>query len=74
MSTDPTLLLLALAAVVAYLAACAFWPYLACRRCGGSGKRRSPLDRGWRSCRRCQGTGRRVRFGRRVAELFRSGD
>ncbi|GIG58876.1 hypothetical protein Lfu02_32480 [Longispora fulva] len=49
-----------------YALACAYWPFAACRRCTGSGKRRSPLGRAWRDCRRCKGTGRRIRTGRRI--------
>lgn len=49
-----------------YVAACWLWPFAACMRCGGDGKRRSPSGRAWRRCRRCKGTGERVRVGRRV--------
>lgn len=69
----PLVLTLLVVAVV-YVAACAWWPFAACRRCSGTGKRRSPSGRAWRPCGRCDGTGRRVRIGRRIAELFRSGD
>ncbi|GAA4554371.1 hypothetical protein [Pseudonocardia xishanensis] len=65
-----TLILLALGVLIVYVAACAWWPYAACRRCSGSGKRRSPTGKAWRPCWRCEGTGRRVRFGRRIYELF----
>ena len=65
-----TLIALALGALVLYVAACAFWPFMACRRCHGTGKRRSPSGQAWRSCRRCAGSGRRVRFGRRVYEFL----
>jgi hypothetical protein len=57
------------AAVVAlgcHLVACAVWPFTACRRCKGDGKRRSPSGRAWRLCRRCKGSGARVRLGRRA--------
>lgn len=67
-----TLLLLALAALAVYVAACAWWPFAACRRCAGTGKRRSPTGKAWRPCGGCGGTGRRVRGGRLVWELFRS--
>lgn len=67
-----TLILLTLGVVAVYVAACAFWPFAACRRCSGTGKRRSPSGKAWRPCGRCTGTGRQVRVGRRVAELFRS--
>lgn len=69
-----TLLLLALAALAVYVAACAWWPFAACRRCEGTGKRRSPAGKAWRPCGRCGGTGRRVRGGRHVWDLFRSDD
>ena len=65
-----TLILLALAGAGAYLAACAWWPFLPCRRCDGSGKRRSPFDRAWRRCRRCDGSGKHVRLGRRVFDAL----
>lgn len=66
-----TLLLLALAALAVYVAACAWWPFAACRRCEGTGKRRSPTGKAWRPCGRCGGNGRRVRAGRHVYEAFR---
>jgi len=47
-----------------YVIACAIWPFRVCRRCDGSGKRRSPSGRAWRKCRRCKGVGARLRFGR----------
>lgn len=68
-----TLILLTLGALTIYTAACAFWPYMACRRCKGAGKRRSPSGKAWRPCPRCVGTGRRVRLGRRVYEALRGG-
>ncbi|GID26822.1 hypothetical protein [Paractinoplanes brasiliensis] len=49
---------------VCYAAACWIWPFKACRKCDGSGKRRSPSGRAFRLCRRCTGTGRRLRAGR----------
>ncbi|WP_342751574.1 hypothetical protein [Paractinoplanes atraurantiacus] len=58
-------LALALAAVtLCYAAACWIWPFKACRKCDGTGKRRSPSGRAFRLCRRCDGTGRRLRAGR----------
>jgi hypothetical protein len=51
-----------------YVGACAWWPFGACRKCGGSGSKPSPSGKYWRPCRRCRGTGRRVRLGRRVWE------
>jgi hypothetical protein len=55
-----------LAAVIRYIVMCVAWPYAACRKCAGSGKKRSPTGRAWRRCRRCKGSGERVRTGRRV--------
>jgi hypothetical protein len=49
-----------------YAAACAFWPFTACRRCRGAGKLRSPFGRAFRLCPRCKASGRRLRFGRRL--------
>ncbi|MFC7622462.1 hypothetical protein [Microlunatus sp. GCM10028923] len=50
-----------------YGLACWIWPFSACRRCDGSGKRRSPSGRAWRDCGRCKGTGKRLRLGWRIA-------
>lgn len=47
-----------------YVFACWFWPFAACPRCKGSGRRRSPTGRAFRKCPRCKGTGRRIRTGR----------
>ncbi|GAA2850178.1 hypothetical protein GCM10010472_04040 [Pseudonocardia halophobica] len=68
-----TLIALALGALVVYVAACAWWPFMACRRCLGTGKKRSPSGKAWRPCPRCGGNGRRVRLGRRIYEIFRTG-
>jgi hypothetical protein len=58
-------LALALAAVtLCYAVACWIWPFKACRKCEGTGKKRSPSGRAFRLCRRCTGTGRRLRAGR----------
>lgn len=65
------LLLLALGALVLYIGACVIWPYAACRRCGGTGKRRSPSGKAWRPCGRCGGNGTRVRWGRMLFEVAR---
>jgi hypothetical protein len=62
------LLIAALGLAALYVTACAAWPYAACRRCSGSGKRRSPTGKAWRPCGRCEGSGRRIRFGRYVYE------
>lgn len=56
----------ALLVTLGYVAACAIWPFGACRWCRGTGKFRSPSGRAWRYCRRCRGTGARVRTGRRA--------
>jgi len=55
-----------------YSLACAIFPFGNCRRCHGTGKRRSPSGRHFRECRRCEGTGRRVRIGRRVFTYLRT--
>lgn len=60
------LFLSGLAWVAGYAVACALWPFAACRRCKGSGKRRSPSGRAYGRCRKCRGKGERVRTGRRV--------
>lgn len=49
-----------------YAVACTLWPFAACRKCKGSGRRRSPSGRAYGRCRRCKGGGERVRTGRRV--------
>lgn len=54
-----------------YIAACAVWPFGACRRCGGAGRRRSPSGRAFRYCHRCHGTGARLRTGRRIWNYLR---
>ena len=43
-----------------------FWPFKACRRCKGGGRRASPMGRAFRTCVKCKGSGRRVRLGRRL--------
>lgn len=53
-------------ASVAYYLACKIWPFTACGRCEGSGRRRSPSGRNWRSCKKCKGSGTRLRTGRRI--------
>ncbi len=53
------------AITIGYAIACRFWPYANCRRCEGSGQKRSPSGRNWRACRKCKGSGTRVRTGRR---------
>lgn len=67
-STDVTVFAMLGAVVwaVGYFVACRIWPFAACLRCSGSGRRRSPSGRAWRPCRRCKGSGTRLRTGRRV--------
>lgn len=60
------LALVAVAWVAGYSAACAFWPFTACRRCKGAGRLTSPFGRAFRLCPRCNASGRRLRLGRRV--------
>ena len=67
-------LLLVLALLVwlaGYSAACALWPFAACRRCDGAGKRRSPSGRAWRTCPVAGGSGRRLRTGRHALLTLR---
>jgi hypothetical protein len=59
-----TLTLAGLAITLGYGIACWIWPFKACPRCHGTGRRRSPSGRAFRLCRRCDGTGRRLRAGR----------
>ncbi|WP_407566792.1 hypothetical protein [Polymorphospora sp. A560] len=61
-----TLATTAILITLGYTVACSVWPFKACRRCTGTGRRRSPSGRAFRECRRCDGTGRRLRAGRRI--------
>ena len=67
--------MLALSGVIAFVTwignAYAF-PFVDCRVCGGSGKRRS-RRRAYGSCWRCKGTPKRLRPVRRVIRLVRKG-
>ncbi|PRY19135.1 hypothetical protein [Pseudosporangium ferrugineum] len=66
--------LLCLATVIATLCygiGCWIWPFGNCRKCKGSGKRRSPFGRAFGLCRRCHGDGRRLRIGRRIINSLR---
>ena len=65
------LILAALAVTLSYAVACWIWPFRSCRKCGGTGKKRSPFGRAFRLCRRCDGTGRQLRPGRRVINYLR---
>ena len=66
------LILAPLVVTFGYIAACAIWPFAACRKCGGAGRRRSPSGRAWRYCHRCGGTGARLRTGRRIWNYLRN--
>jgi hypothetical protein len=61
-----TLILALIIVTVGYAVACAAWPFRLCRRCGGTGRHRSPSGRAWRYCHHCHGTGARLRLGRRA--------
>jgi len=61
----------ALVWAAAYALGCWLWPFRACPRCGGTGKRVSPSGKAFGLCRRCKGTARRLRFGRRAWEYSR---
>lgn len=75
-TADRTLLWLIVVGVLVawaagYVLTCYVWPFKSCRRCTGSGKRRSPSGRAWRKCPRCKGGGERLRFGRRAWNFYR---
>jgi hypothetical protein len=65
------LLITALMLTLGYGLGCWLWPFGACLKCHGSGKRRSPFGRAFGLCRRCGGDGRRLRIGRRVINALR---
>jgi hypothetical protein len=70
--TGGILFAIAVALVVAgYAAACWRWPFIACPRCKGTGKRPSWWGGSFRDCRRCKGSARRLRTGRRVFNRLR---
>ncbi|WSA89795.1 hypothetical protein OIE47_12595 [Micromonospora sp. NBC_01796] len=54
-----------------YAALCAASPFGRCRRCSGTGKRRTPLTRITRDCHRCDGIGRRIRLGQHLVNEIR---
>jgi hypothetical protein len=54
-----------------YLLVCWLWPFVTCRRCHGTGKRRALIGRRFGLCRRCGGDGRRLRPGRHVLNYLR---
>ena len=67
------LLLMLTVATLGYLLACWLWPFVACRRCHGTGKRRALFGgRAFGICRRCDGTGRQLRPGRRAINYLRT--
>lgn len=59
------------AGIGVYTVACSVWPFARCKKCSGSGTRKSPTGRAFRICRRCKGSGRRIRTGRRVFNWLR---
>lgn len=65
------LILAAMIATICYALGCWLWPFGACRRCHGSGKRRSPFGKAFGLCRRCGGDGRQLRIGRRIINRLR---
>lgn len=62
---------LAILVTLGYALVCAVSPFGPCRRCSGTGKRRSLAGRIVRPCPRCDGTGRRIRIGRHLANDIR---
>jgi hypothetical protein len=58
-------------AALVYMIHCALFPFAACLRCGGGGRRRSGSGRSWRRCSKCKGTGERVRVGRRIWDWYK---
>ena len=71
MTPTLTTITIGLIVTLGYIGACAYWPFGACRKCGGTGKARSITKKFWRPCYRCDGTGRRVRIGRRLYDHIR---
>ncbi|MET8229322.1 hypothetical protein ABZS77_01410 [Micromonospora sp. NPDC005298] len=65
------LILAAVIATLCYALGCWLWPFGACRKCSGTGTRRSPFGRAFGLCRRCHGDGRRLRIGRRIINSLR---
>lgn len=61
---------LVLAGLGWYVFQCRFYPFASCKKCEGSGKKRSYNKKNWRKCRRCKGSGTRIRTGRRVFEYL----
>jgi DnaJ-class molecular chaperone len=71
LDTASALILLALIVTIGYSIGCWIWPFRACRRCHGTGRRRSPSGRAIRLCRPCKGTGLRLRAGRWIYNTIR---
>ena len=65
------LFITAIVVTLGYALGCWLWPFGACRKCHGSGKRRSPFGKAFGLCRRCGGDGRRLRIGRRIINGLR---
>ncbi|NJP34146.1 hypothetical protein HCJ94_19690 [Micromonospora sp. HSS6-12] len=64
-------LLIAAAVTVCYVGVCWWRPFRRCRRCDGTGRRRSLMLRARRACRRCDGTGEHLRPGRIALNYLR---
>ena len=65
------LFLAATGVTLGYAFTCWLWPFKACRRCAGTGRKRGPIGKIYRLCRRCHGDGLRLRVGRRIANHLR---
>lgn len=70
-SSAAVLILLASLITLGYLGLCWLWPFRACRRCSGTGKRPAWIGNGFRFCSRCDGTGHALRAGRHVMNALR---
>ena len=66
------ILLILTIVTLGYLLQCWLYPFVSCRRCGGTGRHRSPIGRAFRLCRHCDGDGRRLRPGRHVINYLRA--
>lgn len=64
-------ILFAVIVTACYFLGCWLYPFGICRRCKGSGKRRSPFGRSFGLCRRCDGDGRRLRISRHIINALR---
>ncbi|MEV5690713.1 hypothetical protein [Micromonospora globbae] len=70
-STAGLIVLILAAVTLGYLAVCWLRPFRRCRRCHGTGRRRSLILRATRACRRCDGTGEHLRPGRVALNYLR---